>query len=78
MGPSGKQFFSSARDAWGHPYLYRVRGDDFILVSFGRDGIPDRMDYWDENLSPGHQAECRNLNADVFANRSGVVRCCGK
>ena len=78
MNPSNKRFFSSATDAWGHQYYYRVRGHAFILISFGRDGIPDQVNYWDENASREDYATCRSLGADIFANRSGVVRCCGK
>jgi hypothetical protein len=78
MDPPNKRFFSSARDAWGHPYHYLVRGQAFILVSFGRDGVPDQLNYWNENAWREGYAVCRNLSADIFANRSGVVRCCGK
>jgi len=77
MAPQNKKYFSSSRDAWGNPYLYAQRADAFILVSYGRGGQPDGIDYWHQTVQEGGEL-CRNLSADIFANRSGVVRCCGK
>jgi hypothetical protein len=34
------------RDMWGHPLHYESTPAAFILVSFGRDGVPDGLDYW--------------------------------
>ena len=33
-------------DEYGTPYGYITDGRRFVLVSFGRDGRPDRSDYW--------------------------------
>jgi hypothetical protein len=77
MNPGNKKYYSWGHDAWGHAYLYVQRNDGFILVSYGRGGEPDGIDYWHQTIQEGGQA-CRRLSADIFANRSGVVRCCGK
>lgn len=34
------------RDAYGRPLVYQVRGERFLLVSLGRDGLPDPGDPW--------------------------------
>ena len=77
MNPENKKYFSSGQDAWGHPYLYVQRNDNFVLVSYGRGGEPDGIDYWHQTNQEGSET-CRRLSADIFASSSGVVRCCGK
>jgi hypothetical protein len=76
--PPNKRHFLSGTDAWGNPYLYKVNGDAFILVSFGRGGVTEHLDYWKGITRPNDYARCEDLGADIFSNRSGIVRCCGK
>jgi hypothetical protein len=43
-------------DEWGNPLRYESRGESYILVSYGRGGVPDGIDYWDiqaEKTAPG-------------------------
>jgi hypothetical protein len=77
MDAENRKHFSSGVDVWGNRYLYLQRDGDFVLVSYGRGGDPDGIDYWHQTVQQGGNA-CRQLSADIFANREGVVRCCGK
>src|SRR5260221_14724079 len=39
-------YFRKAVDAWGHKLLYETHGGvGFVLVSYGRDGLPGEKDY---------------------------------
>jgi Type II secretion system (T2SS), protein G len=33
-------YSNEVTDGWGRPILWRVEGDDIILTSYGRDGVP--------------------------------------
>jgi hypothetical protein len=66
-------------DMWGHPISYSRLADGYLLVSFGRDGMPDGTDYQKLRLE-GVQDErpCRNPDADVIFSDRGRHRTCGK
>ena len=43
------------RDGWGHPFIYRVHGNEATIISLGRDGRPgggDAPPRWYEILIP--------------------------
>jgi len=44
MPPELRDGFRS--DRWGAPYVYESSPDGYILVSLGRDGKRDGLDYW--------------------------------
>jgi len=69
-------------DWWGNPVKYESRGDGFILVGFGRDGIPDGLDPWRlrELKDPDRNAcnTCGNSNTDQIMSDLGFHRACFK
>ncbi len=75
-------------DQWEHPFAYRSDGKKFILVSFGRDGSPDRdvYDYWRSRNAAFTVYEapeyvwsiCGRPNADQIMSDLGEHRICGK
>jgi hypothetical protein len=70
------------RDAYGRPLQYLVRGERFILVSFGSDGKPDPGDPWLLAESPAHRADadppgsyrknCEQPQADSVVSDRGL------
>lgn len=38
-------------DGWGRPYLYSVEGTNYLIVSYGRDGVPDGKNPLDADIS---------------------------
>ncbi len=48
------------KDFWGHPIVYRVEGDSYVLLSYGQDGKPGGTDF-DEDLT-----------ADSFPRRTSL------
>lgn len=66
-------------DAWGHPMLYRSDGRQFLLVSFGRDGLPDGSDYVAmRTAGKADNSPCGNPDADIIFSDRGELRTCGK
>ena len=66
-------------DRWGHRILYRSDGQRYLLVSYGRDGLPDGSDYEAMRAAGGLQNEtCSDLNADIVFSDRGELRNCGK
>ena len=76
--------FAAARDAWEHELVYRTDGKSCIIVSLGRDGRSDGIDFWALRESRVtdwrvEQERCRDLNADTMVtDAGGESRCCGK
>ena len=60
--------------------MYEARGAEFVLVSLGRDGLPDGTDYW-ELRSSGittreSDAVCGDYDADqVFSDLDEHIVC---
>jgi hypothetical protein len=70
------------QDRWGNDLLYSSGGDWFILVSFGRDGKPDGIDYWEQRSrlanDRGRVDICGKPNRDQVLTDLGFAQCCGK
>ena len=74
-----KDVFLPKVDRWGHLVDYQSDGQQYLLVSFGRDGRPDGSDY--AGLRRAGQLEngpCRNPDADTIFSDRGELRNCGK
>ena len=76
-------YFRQTVDAWGHRLLYETHGGTgFVLVSYGRDGVPDNTDYWwIRSIFTSHRyalEACRNADADIIASDVDFHRTCGK
>jgi hypothetical protein len=58
------------------------RGQSFVLVSYGRDGRSDHLDYWHlrelNDNSPRARNICFAWDADQVMSDRGFHRCCGK
>lgn len=73
---------SRQSDVWGFPVHYESRGEAYILVSFGRDGRSEALDWWrlrelnDQSLEGRNT--CFSWSADQVASDRGFHRCCGK
>lgn len=68
-------------DAWGHPFHFESRGRAFVLVSYGRDGVPDGTDYWALQAQGDHPAGwdiCGDSDRDEVIGSVGYLRVCGK
>jgi hypothetical protein len=69
-------------DYWNHALLYEQRSSNYILVSYGRNGKPDGLDYWKmrDAVAQGGREEhiCGRWNADQVLSDVGWVRVCGK
>lgn len=74
------------RDAWGRPFLYEPRGGSFLLVSQGRDGRADVVDWWwirDPCYAVGTAPSvltsiCLAWDSDQVMSDLGEHRICGK
>jgi Type II secretion system (T2SS), protein G len=72
--------WKNLRDPWGHPWVYITDGSAFLLLSFGKDGIPDRNDY----RLPLHSERvifvktCGQWNRDQIISNLDVHQGCGK
>lgn len=61
-------------DVWHRPLLYRSNGKRFLLVSFGRDGVPDQG--YDLETPPAEAPSCFSQDRDtVFTERGPIVFC---
>lgn len=58
--------------------LYLSDGRSFLLVAFGRDGLPDGTNYWAVLQRENPVLSCRGLNSDQFVSDRGSHRRCGK
>jgi hypothetical protein len=69
-------------DQWGYAVHYESRGASFVLVSFGRGGRPDGLDYWRlRELNDDSRVArdiCFQWSADQVYSDRGFHRCCGK
>ena len=69
-------------DYWDFPVRYESRGQSFVLVSYGRDGRSDHLDYWHlrelNDNSPRARNICFAWDADQVMSDRGFHRCCGK
>ncbi len=68
------------RDVYGNALRYEVRGDRFVLVSYGKDGQSDGLDPWRLRALAergGVRVEaCGATSMDlVFSDVGGLVRC---
>ena len=68
------------RDFWGRELLYIANGTGFVLVSFGRDGRPDRADYARLiGYKPSSVSNtCLSPSSDTVFTDQGPVSCCLK
>jgi hypothetical protein len=71
----------TGRDDWGHELIYRTDGKTFILVSLGKDGKSDGVDFWSLRSSPvqdrrAEQERCANFNATVMIAGDDASRSC--
>lgn len=74
------------RDSYGRPWVYVSNEAGYVLASFGRDGIPDRPEYFSarnhaEKLSfkfgeNQPKSSCGNPNADTVLSDRGIIRAC--
>ncbi len=66
-------------DGFGLPFLYQSRGDAFILVSLGKNGSPDGIDYWElrESSAPMERV-AGQFRADQVLSDRGWHREAGK
>jgi hypothetical protein len=69
----------AARDNYGRPLHYSSDGAQFVLVSYGQDGVkdgpPTGLD--EPELAPAN-AVCKNPNRDTMYSSNGHVQLCGK
>jgi hypothetical protein len=64
------------RDVWGTPILYRVEGDQYTLLSYGRDGEPGGTGY-DADLTPEDWPPKATLwEFTVAGDSAGMKLCC--
>lgn len=78
----GKRFprTTSVRDQWGREVLYLQTSERFVLISFGRDGIPD-SDYQrilDMPAPTPFTKNCYSLDMDTIVFDSGPTQACLK
>jgi hypothetical protein len=65
-------------DYWGHEFHYESKGSAFILVSYGRDGVPDGLDSWKVREENKRHKICGDWDADQVMSDQGEPRICGK
>lgn len=67
-------------DAYGNPYVYQSRNDAFVLVSYGRGGEAELMDYWAIREEPVDielgGPICGDYRADLVLSDRGIHRGC--
>ena len=81
--PEVETYLAQCKDRWGYSIHYESRGSSYVLVSFGRDGLPDGSDYWSIRAKYSSAGAlpfmpCLDFNADAIASDLAVHRCCGK
>ena len=75
-----RQAFSAAEptDVFGRPLVYRSAETTFLLVSHGRDGIPDGGAYATAGDSEEARSRpCGSLDVDTVVSSYGVGQACG-
>jgi hypothetical protein len=67
------------KDFWGHSVYYLSDRNRFLLVSYGRDGLPDQ-EYTaaNQDLGPKPAHYCESVDADQVFTALGEQRVCGK
>ena len=66
-------------DGWGNPILYLSDGSYYVLVSCGRDGKPDGLNYVALRNEPRlENPNCEDLDLDQVLTDQGWYRACGK
>lgn len=69
-------------DQWERPFYYEARDGGFVLVSCGRDGRRDPLDYWAVREEFGRTGRIRKIcgdwDADQVFTEKGMARVCGK
>ncbi len=71
----------SGRDSWRNPVFYISDGKIYILVSLGRDGLPDGTNYLQARQEPrllDSERTCVDFDTDQILTDKGWVRACGK
>lgn len=72
----------SRNDWWGRRLHFQSSGSTFVLVSYGRDGIPNGQDYWAMRRqfleSERIVNTCGDWAADQVLTDLGFVQVCGK
>jgi hypothetical protein len=82
QGRTSQLRFPVGQDAWGHALAYRTDGTSFIVMSLGRDGKPDGLDFWSLRLRPVQDSlaelrRCESFDADAMVtDREGSRPCC--
>ena len=69
----------AALDNYGHPLHFKSDGAQFVVASYGRDGVPDRTPTGldDPEIAPIDFA-CKDPNTDTRYSSNGSVQRCGK
>ena len=70
--------FGALDDAWGHPLDYRSDGTMYLLISLGRDGRPDGLDFSALRAHKTWEKVCGRWDADQVFSDLGEHRICGK
>ena len=70
----------SIRDPWGNRWVYITDGSAFLLLSFGKDGRPDRTDYRlpAGNGQAAYHRICGQWDRDQIISNLGVHQGRGK
>lgn len=71
------------QDVWGHELVYRAEGTAFIIVSLGKDGRSDGIDFWSLRSDPvkdwrSEERRCSDFNADAMVTADDASRGCCK
>ena len=74
-----RAFWLAARDVYGHPLHYEVNGDEFLIASYGRDGVRDETPYAREGEERSRtSAPCYDADIDTAYSSDGVFQACSK
>jgi len=76
---SGPTVPSFLNDSYGHPLYYESDGANYLLASFGKDGVRDRRGYMMQpDANSVDDSPCRDLNIDTVRSSDGIRQLCGK
>lgn len=74
-----RSLWLACRDAYGHTIYYEARSDQFLIASYGRDGIRDRQPYAHEGDDRAAMSRpCRDADTDTAFSSDGVFQACTK
>ena len=73
-----KLFCKDKLDQWGNQPFYQKRNAGFILVSYGSDGRPSGIDYWEIREKDTMLSICGYTSADIVISDKGHHLTCGK